>query len=842
MSLRRVEIAVRVRSSDNPGDTTCVTLDPATRRVYVADECDLSTGTGRRSYREDFLFDEHVSNREIFDELVLKKMQSISPAHPDTLCFLAYGHTSSGKTYSIAGADDEPGILRLCVEELLRREGVVEVAMLEVYMDSVNDLLAEGLPRQIRRRQGPQGPVIVVEGLTTCTLTSPEQWQAVSAYGMRSRRTAPTERNARSSRSHAIFTIKSRSVRLCLVDLAGSERQTVFSPQLNRESISINKSLSRLSTVLEALSTQRVTEDGRRTYVNFRDTTLTVLLQRYLTGASLTTFLACVHPSVRNYQETLSTLRYTQRLTRIRTRGTTAAHTAEWSGLKPVPHQELLDELMRLREEARVKESTSKLVEAAQQRRIAELEHTLATQQHEQQQQQQLGLSASSPGAAVGSAPRTSSSVLDRARDTRRVAGWLLSRVLGELPELNIGYDDYFDCFFPPSIQVIGYVSTMAGLVPRTTDADPLAFLDVGDLAMGLSMLDAGIPPFVRLHKAGCADPSVWEGHEWSGERSVVYVLAFFEYHATAMAPPDAEALPCCGGFLTSSSLLPIATVLCVPASASRRVKEEVLQRLIDLQCEQQEAVERQAGESSACSSFSSDAPPSSRRAKSNAAPALPPAADLLDASLVEEAEAGEDDNDDGGGGGDIANSSLLAQELRRQAADTSHLVTPFKESSSAGGSSRSPSSSAASSLEHPAAAADVRRGLLADFGPADKCATAETTAAPSPSLQPSAPSPAVQVPQAAGEPTAHTPPTPAARRRLSPPPSLFPSTPPLAQASAGPTTTSVRPLPPPSPMSPSSSAPAAPVPPVFVRKQQRRKGEGDKTAGKNGCHGCRVM
>lgn len=813
MSLRRVEIAVRVRASENPRDVSCVTLDQHTRRIRVASDggAAADSSSAHRSYREDLLFDEHVSNKEIFDELVLQKMRSTSPREPDTLCFFAYGHTSSGKTHTIAGSDDEPGVLRLCVEELLRREGVVEVSMLEVYMDAVHDLLSEGEARPIRRRQGPQGgPVIVVEGLTTCSLTSVEQWKAVSAYGMRSRRTAPTERNARSSRSHAIFTIKSRSVRLCLVDLAGSERQTVFSPQLNRESISINKSLSRLSTVLEALSSQRVTEDGKRTYVNFRDTTLTVLLQRYLTGASLTTFLACVHPGVKNCQETLSTLRYTQRLKRIRTRGADAVHPAEWSGLKPVEHQALLDELMQLREACRRSEDTSRLVEAAQQRRIAELEHTLAAQQH------QRTADSSSRGGIAG----------DRVRDTRRVAGWLLSRVLGELPELNVGYDDYFDGLLPTSVQVIGYVSTMAGLVPRTAGSDPLAFLDVGDIAMGLSMLDAGIPPFVRLHEAGCTEPAMWEGHAWEedGREGVVYVLAFFEYHRTAMTAAtaagdegSAEALPCCGGFVTSSSLLPIATVLCVPATATRAMKEVVLQRLIDLQCEQHEAV----GPQSSAAASSSASLHTSPRSQSEYA--LPAAAELLDASLIE--AEGETGGMNGNGG--HADTSLLAQEVRRQATDVSHLVTPFKESSSTTGSSRC-SSVAAVGEEGEGKAevrpVNVRRDLLAelaDFDPAAAAAAAAPATAV-PSKQPPSPPAASQE-----EPTANI------SKEAPAPPASPPRTqsPPPAATAAAP----ARPQPPPSP-------PSASTPPTLSKRPKRDEKGKDKTARAHGCSGCHVL
>ncbi|KAG5481447.1 hypothetical protein LSCM4_07159 [Leishmania orientalis] len=693
MSQRRVEVAVRVRPDTESRHSPCVSLNHATRHISVQDDTGANALAGCRTYKEDILFDEHATNRGVFEELVLRKMRAATPEHPDTLCFLAYGHTSSGKTYSIAGTEGEPGILTLCVEELLRNEGAVEVAMLEVYLESVYDLLARGEPRHIRRRQGPQGPVIVVEELTTCALTSVEQWNAVSAYSMSSRRTAPTERNPRSSRSHAIFTIKSRGVRLCFVDLAGSERQTVFSPQLNKESISINKSLSRLSTVLEALSNQRVAQDGTRTYVNFRDTTLTVLLQRYLTGASMTTFLACVHPSSDYYQETLSTLRYTQRLKRIRTRVTTADE-GEWSGIKASEHQVLLEELTRLREQMKVSESTTKLVEAAHRRRIAELEQTLATQE---------GLQRGATGDSLPRSPASREASGSRARDTRRVAGWLLTRVLGDLPELNVGYDAYFDACFPPSVQVIGYVSAMASLLPRTAGDEPLAFLDVGDLAMGLSILDAGVPPFVRLHKSGCSDPGSWEGCEWDGNQNIVYVLAFFEYHPTAMssAAGDAvdmgEALPCCSGYMTCAPLLPIATVLCVAASASHRVKEEALQRLVDLQGQQHEAGTVQAKTESGTPSLSSSVPSSQQDDLSSGAPPF-------------HASPRRHVNEAGGhtAAGAASDGALLALHARGQAAGTSYIVKPFKENEEGSSSGcRSP---------------DSRQGARAEMRSAELC------------------------------------------------------------------------------------------------------------------------
>ncbi|KAH9589417.1 Kinesin motor domain [Trypanosoma melophagium] len=590
---RRIQVAVRLR----PGKRgqSCVSIEgEREKNVVVSDLSGRHANSIPRRFRVDEVVTEDCSNEELFRSLVMERVIS-SVEQPDTSCFLAYGHTSSGKTHTIAGSNQEPGLLSFSAKAVLDTYGIAEVAMLEVYGETVHDLLAQGERRLIRRRSSPDGTIIVVEDLTTCSLSSMEEWEAVSRFGMQTRRMSPTERNPRSSRSHAIFTIKSRGLRLCLVDLAGSERQTTYSPQLNRESIAINKSLSRLSTVLEALSVKRVKADGTTSYVNFRDTTLTVLLQRYLSGASMTVFLACIHPDTEYFQETMSTMRYTQRLKRIKTKAAPRNPSQDMSLFRSGESQDLLAELMLLR----------KIVEGQkqeQQQRQNNFNTGLGnTQREEIDHNPHLGHLISAPPSSHEDVAKTNTltaenrKLLLRSKDTKRVAGWLLSRILGELPELSVGFDDYFDPYLPPEVQVVGYVSVMACLAPRNVNeaVDTLAFLDVGDIAMGLSMLDAGIPACVGLHRLHCGNTYSWEAHEYD-DNNKVFVLAFFEITSHLVEEMDdaCDAFDCCGGLLTLEPLLPVAIVLCTPFDASDELKENILRNLVTLQGEQDSVME----------------------------------------------------------------------------------------------------------------------------------------------------------------------------------------------------------------------------------------------------------
>ncbi|KEG14173.1 kinesin [Trypanosoma grayi] len=595
---RRIQVEVRLRPGE--GGASCVGVEGIdSQDVVVADLTGTHASSVPRNFHVDRVISQGCSNEELFRTLVLNRVLS-SIDEPDTSCFLAYGHTNSGKTHTIAGSEQEPGLLTLSTKAVLDVHGVAEVAMLEVYGETVHDLLAQGERRQIRRRAGPDGTVIVVENLTTCSITSMEEWRAVAEFGMKTRRTAPTERNSRSSRSHAIFTIKSRGLRLCLVDLAGSERQTTYSPQLNKESIAINKSLSRLSTVLEALSATRVKADGTASYVNFRDTTLTVLLQRYLSGASMTVFLACIHPDAQFYHETMSTMRYTQRLKRIHTKAPPQKPSEDMSLFHPGEKQDLLAELLLLR----------KIVGEQQQRQQQQNPHysssfkTVVEQalngRLDQSPLSGCSLPTRGSPSQEGTEKTTSPGAdhrqrLLRSKDTKRVAGWLLSRILGELPELSVGFDDYFDPYLPPQVQVVGYASLMACLAPRDKNesGDNLAFLDVGDIAMGLSMLDAGIPACVGLHRLNCSASESWEAHEYD-ETNKVFVLAFFEISEELVETMGTarDSFECCGGLLTLEPLVPLAVVLCTPLNASDELKENILQHLVTLQGEQEGMLE----------------------------------------------------------------------------------------------------------------------------------------------------------------------------------------------------------------------------------------------------------
>lgn len=132
--------------------------------------------------------------------------------------------------------------------------------------------------------------------------------------------------NEHSSRSHSVFTItvessevnelgevKVKVGKLNIVDLAGSERQSKTGATGDRlkEASKINLSLSTLCHVISSLT------DPKCTYVPYRDSKLTRILQDSLGGNTKTMMIANIGPADYNVDETMTTLRYAARAKHI---------------------------------------------------------------------------------------------------------------------------------------------------------------------------------------------------------------------------------------------------------------------------------------------------------------------------------------------------------------------------------------------------------------------------------------------------------------------------------------------------------------------------------------------
>eukprot|EP01013_Petalomonas_cantuscygni_P037276 TRINITY_DN68071_c0_g1_i1.p1 TRINITY_DN68071_c0_g1~~TRINITY_DN68071_c0_g1_i1.p1 ORF type:complete len:833 (+),score=236.78 TRINITY_DN68071_c0_g1_i1:117-2615(+) len=176
-----------------------------------------------------------------------------------------------------------------------------------------------GLLAQTKQGLKYAGDRFFVPGLAEHPVSNTKEVSVLIEKGTERRRTAATNFNEHSSRSHAIVQFHvdvlyrpeeddtaewehhSTGV-INFVDLAGSERFT----DRGSETASINLSLMQLSRILDDLSKP----GAQRTTSLFRSFVLTMLLYDSLGGSCETWMVACVNPSMSSYEETKSTLNY----------------------------------------------------------------------------------------------------------------------------------------------------------------------------------------------------------------------------------------------------------------------------------------------------------------------------------------------------------------------------------------------------------------------------------------------------------------------------------------------------------------------------------------------------
>ena len=332
-------------------------------------QCYDHRGNAWRSFTFDHVWRPQAGQWEVFADVEPLLLNVIDGFN---VCILAYGQTGSGKTYTMNGNGSEYGVSYRTLNKLFellafkkaqkeaftksRRPAggsggsvigstadvstaddssgsfsyVVQVSMLEIYNETVKDLLVESPhssgpksapPESLEIRQSPDGS-ISVPGLKQLLVYSLEDVMQVFARGTQNRATAATNLNEHSSRSHCLLIVEiTVSVdsgpplrgKLCLVDLAGSEKvklSGVVGSHL-KEAQHINKSLAALGDVMEAL-------DSKSKHVPYRNSKLTYLLQDSLGGAqSRTMMIFTICPTDLTLEESLFTLNFSQRVRNV---------------------------------------------------------------------------------------------------------------------------------------------------------------------------------------------------------------------------------------------------------------------------------------------------------------------------------------------------------------------------------------------------------------------------------------------------------------------------------------------------------------------------------------------
>ncbi|XP_016964003.1 uncharacterized protein LOC108033872 isoform X1 [Drosophila biarmipes] len=306
-----LQVCIKVRPCD-PDRTSLWQVNDG-RSIHLA-------GSQAEPYVFDHVFDEGTSNQEVFDRMAKHIVHACMQGFNGTI--FAYGQTSSGKTYTMMGDGQNPGVMVLAAKEIFhhifsetKREFLLRVGYIEIYNEKIYDLLNKK-NQDLKIHEAGNG--IVKVNCEECIITSEDDLLRLLSVGNQGRTVGETKVNLRSSRSHAIFRIIIESRKsdssdddaviqsvLNLVDLAGSEHVDNSGPQDH-----INSNII-LSKVIKSLS-----EHVDNKFISFRDSKLTRVLQESLCGNALTSIICTINPLV--VEESQHTLDFAARARKIR--------------------------------------------------------------------------------------------------------------------------------------------------------------------------------------------------------------------------------------------------------------------------------------------------------------------------------------------------------------------------------------------------------------------------------------------------------------------------------------------------------------------------------------------
>ncbi|KAH7404464.1 hypothetical protein KP509_15G026700 [Ceratopteris richardii] len=318
------------------------------RVVVVSDSNGMKNREKRFSF--DFALGPEVKNLEVYNQVASPIIKGVVNGLNGTI--FAYGATGSGKTHTMVGTANDPGLMVLSMQDIFQlvsneekdHKFEITCSYLEVYNEVIYDLLDRS-SRHLELREDPEQGIFV-SGLKRVQVNSAAKILELLQIGNSRRKTERTDANAISSRSHAVLEIVVKKYlqnetgstilqgKIALVDLAGSERasETNNVGQKLRDGANINKSLLALANCINALGKQ---QKRGLAYVPYRNSKLTRILKDGLSGNSRTCMVATVCFADHQYHHTINTLKYADRAKEIKTRvqknvGSVNSHVANY--------------------------------------------------------------------------------------------------------------------------------------------------------------------------------------------------------------------------------------------------------------------------------------------------------------------------------------------------------------------------------------------------------------------------------------------------------------------------------------------------------------------------------
>ena len=320
------------------------------------------TQTKEYIYKFDYIFDKDSQQNIIYQYSASFLVDNIFEGFNSTI--FAYGSTGTGKTYTMFGTEDKPGIIVRAINQILNtmeNKGLnfqynLQMSYFEIYNESIYDLLSGEDKINNKKKKLAENSLnnkdddlikfnnkknnnnkFFLMGITKKVIKSQEEAYQILLEANEKRSKGVTSHNINSTRSHCILQIniinkiddikynnnlnninlikdkeKTKFGKFILVDLAGAEKIAEIKP--NTDNFYINKSIFTLTNCINGLI-----HNKNAFYIPWRDGKLTRILKEPLSGNSKVVMIANISPSLMVIDDTYNTLNFAKKIKLVKT-------------------------------------------------------------------------------------------------------------------------------------------------------------------------------------------------------------------------------------------------------------------------------------------------------------------------------------------------------------------------------------------------------------------------------------------------------------------------------------------------------------------------------------------
>lgn len=316
----KIKVYLRVRPLINDENPMDLTLDDNTITIRPPKSKNSSYFCVDKSFKFRGILNSHANQQQVF-ELVAADLLENFLTGSDVHIF-CYGSTNAGKTYTVNGTEDDPGLLYRVLNQIVPPilENNSETAKLyasfnEIYNERIYDLLSD------KKDSLSIGFNVMgdteIKGCIEIPIETVEDIKTVVQKGIECRHKGTTEFNLDSSRSHSIFRLKLATETgyswLSIVDLAGSERLSVMNSGIGsfKEACNINKGMLVLGKCIRCLKEQG--KSSQKIPIPYRESKLTHIFKNLFEPTrrqAKAAIIINVSPNITQIEDTIFSLQF----------------------------------------------------------------------------------------------------------------------------------------------------------------------------------------------------------------------------------------------------------------------------------------------------------------------------------------------------------------------------------------------------------------------------------------------------------------------------------------------------------------------------------------------------